>query len=252
MTGNQRKKEILEYLSESEFKTLKDITDKFKISMNTARRDIDDLAKSGLVNKFYGGVSLVRTNDSSFDNRNSSHLAEKQRIASFVATTIIEDGDLIYMDSGSTTALLLDYIDPSYKLTIVTNNLHVIYKAMNNTNWSVIVVGSTLRHTSHSLINIQNLDYLNSLNLTKAMIATTGLTIKSGATNTDNSEATIKSTMIKRCKSVYLLTDASKLGKTSLVTFASIDEFDHIITSGKVPQHMLDYLINSNIQLTIV
>ena len=74
MINSQRKKEIIEYLSDTDYRTLKDIADKFAISMNTARRDINELAEENLVKKFYGGVSLARKKDSTFQSRIASHI----------------------------------------------------------------------------------------------------------------------------------------------------------------------------------
>ena len=74
MINNQRKKEIIEYLSDTDYRTLKDIADKFAISMNTARRDINELAEENLVKKFYGGVSLARKAESPHISRKSKEL----------------------------------------------------------------------------------------------------------------------------------------------------------------------------------
>ncbi len=250
MINSQRKKEILEYLSDVDYRTVKDISEKFNVSMNTVRRDINELADSNYVEKFYGGVRLARKSDSTYDYRILSNLNEKQKIAEYAAA-LIKDNDLIFIDSGSTTPLLVDYIDRNYSLTIVTNNLHVIRKVTEINNWDVIVVGSQLKHSSHSFINVMNWDYLNTLNLNKAFIATTGLTIKSGATNPDNAEAIIKTGMMKRSSENYLMMDSSKFDQTSLITFASIEDFYMIITSGTVPQYYLDYFAEKNIQFKI-
>ena len=93
MINSQRKKEIIEYLSDTDYRTLKDIADKFAISMNTARRDINELAEENLVKKFYGGVSLARKKDSTFQSRIASHIEEKQRIAKYAAA-LVNDNDL--------------------------------------------------------------------------------------------------------------------------------------------------------------
>ena len=141
MINSQRKKEIIEYLSDTDYRTLKDIADKFAISMNTARRDINELAEENLVKKFYGGVSLARKKDSTFQSRIASHIEEKQRIAKYAAA-LVNDNDLLYIDSGSTTSLLTDYLHRDFHLTIVTNNIYVITKVIEVVNWDLIVVGS--------------------------------------------------------------------------------------------------------------
>ena len=220
------------------------------VSINTIRRDINELAANNHVQKFYGGVSLARENDSHFQSRNTINLEEKKKVAK-AAAALIKDNDMIFIDSGSTTSLIIDYLNRNDHLTIVTNNLHVTNKVINIENWNLIIVGTQLRHSSHSLINVQSWDYLDSLNLNKAFIATTGLTIKSGATNTAMEETIIKSKLMKRSNFCYLVMDPSKFDRTSLVTFAKISDFDGIITSGDVPKHFLDYFKEHNIQLTI-
>lgn len=250
MINNVRKKEILEYLSDVEYRTLNDLAKKCNVSMNTIRRDINELAEENYVQKFYGGVSLVRKKDSTYENRITSNLKEKQRIAAYAAS-LVQDNDIIFIDSGSTTSLLVDYMDPNYKLTIVTNNLHIVSKIIQIEQWDLIMVGSNLRHSSQSLINVHNWDYLDSLNLNKAFIAATGLTIKSGATNTDNGETIIKTQLMKRSNESYLMLDSSKFDQTSLITFAKIEDFCKIITSGSIPEHYTQYFKDNNIQIKI-
>lgn len=250
MIKNQRLKEILEYLSTEDNTSLEELASKFNVSMNTMRRDISDLAESGLVQKFYGGVKLARKNDSAYSERIVSNLDQKRKIAK-KAADMVKDNDLIYIDSGTTTALLPDYINKNYHLTIVTNNLHVINKVKDIVNWEIILVGTKLKHSSHSFINFQDWDYINSLNLNKAFIAATGFTIKSGATNPDNAEAIIKINMMKRSLQSYLLLDSSKFDQTSLITFAKPDEFCKIITSGLIAQYYIDAFAKSETELII-
>lgn len=250
MINSQRKKEVIDYLSNVDYRTLQEIADKFNISMNTARRDINELADENLVKKFYGGVSLAKKKDSSFQSRMDSRIEEKQKIAQYAAA-LVKDKDLIFIDSGSTTSLLADYLNKDFHLTIVTNNIHVITKVVDVVNWECIVIGSRLKHSSCSLINVYDWDYLNSLNLNKAFLATTGLTIQSGATNPDNAETIIKTSMMKRSQENYLLTDSSKFDHTSLRTFANIDDFNKIVTSGTVPKYYTEHFSTSSTQLII-
>lgn len=251
MMNTFRKKEIIEYLSNADYRTLKDISKAFNISMNTARKDINELADEHLVDKFYGGVSLAKKKDSTFQSRIDAHLEEKRRIAQFAAT-LINENDLIFIDSGSTTSLLTDYLKKNCHYTILTNNIYVIMNIASNKNWDLIVVGTNLKHSSYSLVNVYNWDYLNSLNVNKAFLATTGLTIQNGATNPNNAETVIKTRMMKRSQENYLLTDFTKFDQTSFRTFANIDAFNSIITSGTVPKYYYEFCSTIKTQLIVV
>lgn len=252
MTSEQRKKEVLKYVSESEFRTLKEITNQFNISINTARRDINELAEQNLLQKFYGGVKATEKKQSSkYTARMNKNSQEKWRIAKFAAG-LIQDNDILFIDAGTTTSGITDFINKSFHLTFVTNNIHVMSKVMEVENWDMIVVGSKLKHSSHSLIDIHDWDYLHTLNLNKSFIATTGLTIHSGATNPDHGDAVIKSTMIKQSQESYLLLDFSKFDQTSLSTFAHITDFNRIITDSHVPKQYKEYCKEHEITLDIV
>lgn len=250
MINSQRKKEIIDYLSSADYRTLQDISEKFNISMNTARRDINDLAAENLVNKFYGGISLAKKKDSTFQTRIELHIEEKKKIAKYAAS-LLNDNDIIFIDSGSTTSLLPDYMNKEHHYSIVTNNIYVIVKVADVPNWDLISVGSRLKHSSCSLINVLDWEYLNSLNLNKAFLAATGLTLQAGATSPDNAETIIKTHMMKRSQKNFLLMDSSKFDHTSLRTFAVIEDFNEIITSGTIPDYYSEYCATSSTQLII-
>lgn len=176
---------------------------------------------------------------------------EKKKIAQYAAS-LVKDRDFIFIDAGTTATLLVDYINRDYHLTIVTNNVHTMSKVIEVENWDLIVVGSKLKHSSHSLVNVHDWDYLNSLNLNKAFLATSGYTIKSGATNPDTADAVIKSSMMKRSNENFLLIDSSKFDQTSLITFAEADHFSEIITGGAIPPYYTEYFEKNNIAYHIV
>lgn len=251
MINSQRKKEILDYLSDADYRSIKEISEHFNVSLNTTRRDINELVEENLVEKFYGGVSLIRKHGSTYDSRAAANHGEKKKIAQYAAS-LVKDRDFIFIDAGTTATLLVDYINRDYHLTIVTNNVHTMSKVIEVENWDLIVVGSKLKHSSHSLVNVHDWDYLNSLNLNKAFLATSGYTIKSGATNPDTADAVIKSSMMKRSNENFLLIDSSKFDQTSLITFAEADHFSEIITGGAIPPYYTEYFEKNNVAYHIV
>lgn len=252
MTSEQRKKEILKYVSKADFRSLKDIAEHFQISINTARHDVNELSSQNLLQKFYGGVKVIEKKQSSkYTARMNKNREEKLRIAKFAAQ-LVQDNDILFIDAGTTTSGIIDYLNKDFHLTFVTNNIHVMSRVVDVENWDMIVVGSRLKHSSHSLINVHDWDYLHTLNLNKAFIATTGLTIHSGATNPDHGDAMIKSTMIKQSQYSFLLLDSTKFDQTSLSTFAKMTDFARIITDKAVPKSYCEYCEEQNIIMNIV
>ena len=247
MRRNKRHQEILDYLSTVTECSISDICDKFSISPNTARSDINELVSAKLVEKYYGGFKLARKNEVGYYQRHGSNLEEKRKIAEY-ASSFVVDNECIFVDSGTTCALLADYIPASYHLTIITCNFDFINKAKDITNWSILVLGTRFRHSSYSFTDETNWDYFDSLNINKAFLGTTGFTIKSGATNPNTGEATVKAKMTTSVDTAILLTDYAKFGQTSLYTFGMPQQFKKIITCGKVDPSFKDSLSNLGVE----
>lgn len=250
MLKHQRQKKILDTLSKVGTMSIQSLAMQFNVSKNTIRRDLNDLVKSNDVKKHYGGVELLKEKDSPYQHRSLSNQYEKECIASYAAS-LINENDLIYIDSGTTTSLIIKYLDEECPLTFITNNLHAVSLIKCNPRWNLIVIGSTLNHSTQSLINVDNWQHIQSLNIDKAFMATTGLSLSSGATNPFHEEAIIKSEIVKKSKASYLLADSSKFDKVSLLTFSSIQNFDLIITSKKIPTHFNRYFQENKIKYVI-
>lgn len=251
MTKSKRQNEILDYLSTIESCAIQELCDRFNVSVNTIRRDIDELFKQNLIIKFYGGLKLVRKSEDTYSNRNSSQIENKKKIVRFAAS-LVNEKDSIFVDAGTTNALLADYIPRTLHLNITTNNFNFIEKAKDNENWNITIIGRKFKSSSRSFIDEINWDYYNSLNFDKAFLGTTGFTIKSGATNPDAHETIIKSTMMKRANDAILLADETKFDQTSLYTFAKYEEFQKIITSGNIEQNYFEHLSNAEVTLIVV
>ena len=98
MINSQRKKEILDYLSDADYRSIKEISEHFNVSLNTTRRDINELVEENLVEKFYGGVSLIRKHGSTYDSRAAANHGEKKKIAQYAAS-LVKDRDFIFIDA---------------------------------------------------------------------------------------------------------------------------------------------------------
>ena len=246
MKKEERQKEILNYLSIVQNCSINDLCNNFEISSNTARNDIKDLEKGNFIEKYYGGIKLAKKSEMSFWIRHNSNMKEKEKIAEY-ASTLVNNNDRIYIDSGTTTSLLANYIPKDYHLTIVTCNFDFIDKAKDIYNWEIILLGTVFKHSSYSFTEENNWDYFDSLNLEKAFLGTTGFTIKSGATNPNISETKIKSKMRTNVNNAILLADYSKFGQTSLYTFGLPCDFQKIITFGVKEKQYAEELNSLNV-----
>lgn len=238
----KRIEEIRNYINENKTVTLDQICSKFDISKSTIRRDLSEILENSDIKKIYGGVTVLSNREmSSFDERNLSNQAAKTRIAAATAE-LIEDGDIIFIDSGTTTMHVIDYLFTKKNITILTNNIEIINKAIPYNDINVISLSGTLNRKTLSFIGSSAVQLLQGFNISKALIATTGYSIASGLTCSSPLEADLKRMAIQRSQAVYLLADSSKCGPVSLITYCSLSKVNILITEANPPVEVINYI----------
>lgn len=238
----QRIEEIRNYIIENKTVTLDQICSKFDISKSTIRRDLNEILENSNIKKIYGGVTVLSNKEmTSFEERNLTNQAAKIRIASATAD-LIEDGDIIFVDSGTTTMHVIDYISTKKNITILTNNVEIINRAVPYNDINVVSLSGTLNRKTLSFLGSSAVQLLQGFNISKALIATTGYSIASGLTCSSPLEADLKRMAIQRSQAVYLLADSSKCGPVSLVTYCNLSKITALITDENPPVEVANYI----------
>ena len=228
----ERTKLILKLLQDKDYMMVDDIAELTGVSKATIRRDLQDLEKVGKVRRFHGGVSL---NDSSMiDNgfpiaeRMGLYQEEKESIARYAAE-FIKEGDVVYLDGGSTVYCLIDHLH-SDNIKIVTNSLYAAVKLAEKGVGVYILGGDIISH-SLGVISQDTIDLVKKLNFDIAFLGTSGIDIKAGLSSSNSFDATLKSVVMERSNQVYVLADHSKFGIRKLYTFAELQNVS-IISSN--------------------
>lgn len=244
-----RLKQIEQYILDNDTVSMEAISENFRVSINTVRRDIAELQKLGSIEKIYGGVRAKKSNPLiPFEERHMSHMEEKELIGRRAAE-LVEEGDIIYLDSGTTTLQVIAGLGDSKRVTIITNNLNALVEAVPYKNLNVITMTGQLDRKTNSFVGMSTLRELESYNIKKAFMAAAGLSLTSGATNSSLLEYEIKSRIVQRSEKAFLLIDASKFGFSSLTTYAQIPDFDAIITDQEPPKEYQEYFWKENIPI---
>ncbi|MGN1140553.1 MAG: DeoR/GlpR family DNA-binding transcription regulator [Oliverpabstia sp.] len=230
---SQRIAEIEQYIYAHKTVTLDELCEVFQVSKNTIRRDIEEIIQNPDIVKTYGGV-MINTQTKkllvSFTERNINRQDAKRLIAA-KAASFVEDGDSIFIDSGTTTLYMLEYLK-NKKITLLTNNIEVMVQAIPYENINLISLSGTLNRKTLSLTGNNAARLLSTYNVKKAFLAATGITIENGATNSSPEETCIKEMAVKKSLEKYLLVDSSKFGIVSLLTYGNVEDFTGIITDG--------------------
>ncbi|PLR76684.1 DeoR/GlpR transcriptional regulator [Bacillus sp. V3-13] len=247
MLKTKRIRQIKEYVFEHQTVSLDELVEVFDVSKNTIRRDIQELVDLGEIKKVYGGVAVNHTTLESFHERKTRNQHEKELIGK-LAAGYVEDGDIIYIDSGTTTLEMVEFLKTK-DVTIITNNLDVVINALPYENLNVISTGGVLERKTKSFASFKNMDLIKNYNINKAFMASTGISISNGVTNSSPLESELKKTVVERSSEVYLLVDHQKFDKYALMTYCGLDEIDYLITDRIPAENYQEYAKENGIEL---
>lgn len=249
MLKSKRLDLIKQYIIENGSASIKELVDKFNVSINTIRSDVQTIVDDGGFKKTYGGVTVDSPSATvPFLDRQIHNQIAKQSISN-AAAGYVENGDIIFVDSGTTTVGMINILKDK-ELTVVTNNIDFIVRALPYENLSVYSTGGMLERETNSFTNADNDEIIQTYNINKAFLASTGLSIRSGVTNSLPLESEIKRKVVKRSSEVFLLVDDSKFDKVSLTTYCSLDEIDYLVTNS-IPDKYLSYAKENNIEVVL-
>lgn len=227
----------------------------FNVSKNTIRRDIAEMDKNGSIKKVYGGIVLNDTKEPEPENRpghnwvmNTTNLDEKMKIAQ-LAADLVNDEDVIYIDIGTTTALMLPYIEKKKNVTVVTANINAINAAVETEKFNIIATGGTLYPPSKAFVGPSVARSLSMYNISKFFMSTIGVSIENGATSASPLDCEIQYLLATKPGKHYLMMDTSKLDSPSLVSYNALKDFDSVIMDKKPTQKYIDFFNSNNVEL---
>lgn len=224
---------ILKELKTKGIVSVTELVEILDASESTVRRDLNALHNEGLLKKIHGGAISIGDDTSKHDYkvnvRKNLNIEEKQRIAK-KAASLIKDDEIIYLDAGTTTELLIDYIE-SKNILVVTNGI-VHAKKLLEKGIKTFMLGGEVKAVTEAIVGNNAVEDLKKYNFSKGFFGTNGVDNKRGYTTPDINEAMVKGEAIKRCSESYILADESKLEEISFITFGNIS--DSILITSKV------------------
>lgn len=241
---------IQELLDDSHSISINKLCDIFEVSKNTIRRDIAELEKRGTIKKVYGGIMLNPINNAPepFAARVVKNSLQKKQIAR-IAAELVCNGDVIYIDSGTTTVHMIPYLAEKSNITIVTASMDVINAASAYSQLNVIATGGALYLPSKAFVGASVLTCLSNYNIAKTFFATTGISLENGVTNASPLECEIKHYLAQKNNTKVLLIDSSKIGISSLMTYCQIKDLNYIIIDKEPPTEYQDYFSQNDVEI---
>ncbi len=231
MLTEKRFASILEILEKDGSVTTQQLMEILNASESTIRRDLNTMDAKGLLTKVYGGAiakdPVFNTKDENIQNRKKLNADKKRKIAKYAAS-LIEPADFVYMDAGTTTEYMIEYI--SVKDTIFVTNAISHAKLLSEKGYRVFILGGEFKSITEAIVGEEAVARLEKYNFTKGFWGTNGVSTEHGFTTPDIREALVKKKSMENCKERYVLADPSKFSQISSVKFAEFGNATIITT----------------------
>jgi DeoR/GlpR family transcriptional regulator of sugar metabolism len=227
----QRRKRIQEFLEVHQVAQSTFLSEMLQVSEATIRRDLEWLESQGVLERTHGGATLSRRLpvEPEYSLSAQAHPLEKQAIGARAAA-LVEDGDTIFVNSGTTATQVVRHIRDRARVTVITNNVNAALEAQD-ADFEIILLGGSFRARAKSVVGRFATEALRQVYASKTFIGVDGLSLKYGCTTPINAEAELARLMIERTHgSVVVVADHSKWGIVSNFEMARLDQIHILVT----------------------
>lgn len=232
MLTEERYAKIISILDGNGSVTVQQLMAALDASESTIRRDLNALDEMGRLIKVHGGALSKRTDFSSQDahanERKEQNKEDKIKIAKYAAS-LIEDDDFIYLDAGTTTELMVDFISEK-RVTFVTNGISLM-KRLAEKGCTVYILGGEYKPVTDAIVGEEAVLSLEKYNFTKGFWGTNSIDVQRGFSTPELREALVKKKAMSHCKQKFVLADDSKFSQMSSVVFANFTDATVITTN---------------------
>ena len=252
----ERQSLIVEIVNREGSIQISDICNKFDVSDMTARRDLNELDRRGLIRRIHGGAitNYGRSYEPPFQTRSTKNQEAKSAIGK-KAAELIYDGDSIALDVGTTTLEIVHGLVGKRNLTIITSSLQIanlVVKTLSlETDARLILTGGIVRPRELSMIGSIAERVFEEFHVDKAFIGIGGINIEAGLTEFNIEDAQTKKRLIKTARENIVVADGSKMGVTTFARVASLDAINKIVTDQSADNKMIESISKLGVEVIV-
>src|SRR5579885_3534744 len=253
MLSEERRRETLELLRSDGRVLVRDLAKRFHTSLITIRKDLESLHHQGLLERTHGGALPLRTGalqDQTLHEKERLHRHEKLRIAA-AALRMIRPGQVIILDSGTTTTAISRGCRQMRNLTVITNATNIAAE-LADTAVEVVLTGGSLRKNYFSLVGPLAEESLRKLSADMLFLAVDGFDVHYGLTTPNQLEARVNRAMSESARRTIVVCDSSKFGRRSLSLIMGVSAVHETITDRGIPRRDLKALRDMEVEVKLV
>lgn len=247
MLNVDRQKIILDQLYQKGSVKVSELSGEFGVHEETIRRDLKTLASRWDIETIYGGAVLKnKIATPSVQEMNMQmkreHNYEEKQIVARKAASLIQPGETIGLNSGSTVEYILDYLEDKKPLNIVTLNVHIASKAVLMDGVEVYVPGGKIRGKSGAVIGPGAVDFIKSFSIDKCFCGVSAVNLGKGICHPNMEEVEGNRAMVRASRERYIVSDSSKMNQTALFKMIDIEEINGFVVDQYFPEEYKEYM----------
>ncbi|MCY0855848.1 DeoR/GlpR family DNA-binding transcription regulator [Cupriavidus sp. D39] len=252
MTLNPRQTALLEEVRSQGFASIDELARKFGVTLQTVRRDVNLLAKGGMLARFHGGVRVEGSTveNIAYRQRQGLNAEGKARIARAVASAVPEGCSLI-LNIGTTVEEIARELMHHRGLRVITNNLNVASILADNPDCEVIVAGGVLRSRDRGIVGEATVEFISQFKVDIGLIGISGIEADGTLRDYDFREVKVARTIIEHSREVWLAADASKFNRQAMVELAHVSEIDRLFTDQPLKPPFESMLEESGVRCVV-
>lgn len=249
----ERRTEITNYLKEHGKVVVEELAEKLNVSTMTIRRDLQILEEEGFVTRTYGGAVLKAQliKEIPYQEKASINIESKIKIAKY-ASSLVEAGHTIILDSGTTNMEVAKQIVHIEDLKVITNDVMIAAFLHPYENIKVFCCGGAIQRNTGTILGSYAREFFQDIFADIIFIGASAVDIKYGITTPSIEKAKLKQWMLRAADKKILLTDSSKFGKKSFARVCAIDDLDLIISDVELDNEVIMLLKEKNLSLDLI
>lgn len=249
----ERQQNILDYIKLHETADVNDLAEYFNVTPTTVRRDLTCLEEKQLVHRYFGGVKTSARDKP--DEITPTDLADEKELIrrqiAKAAADMLEENDIVFMNSSATASLVLEYIGEK-AITVITNNGRALYLHKNQKT-QLVLTGGEVYGKKQSLVGSFACEAVGKVTASKCILGVSGISVSAGITSRVLPETTINQMMLERCTGEKIIvTEGSKIGISHSFYSGSINEITHLITDSAADPNYLQELRDYGVCVVVV
>lgn len=249
--ANKRQEQILDLAKRYGFVSVEDLAQRFTVTTQTIRRDINLLCQRTLLRRYHGGAGLPSSVENlAYTTRQVLCLEEKQRIADMVAHHIPDRASL-FINIGTTTEEVAKALMDHKGLRVITNNINVASIMSSNPDFEVIVASGVVRARDRGIVGEATVDLIGQFKVDIGIIGISAIDADGTLLDFDFREVRVAKAIMENSSQVFLTADHTKFSRTALVRLAKITQLDAFFTDREPPPALRELMDASDAKLYV-